>query len=399
MTSDVALQRFCFQGLIAHRLERVSSWDARTSDQPIKEGQETKIGEDKSGYTVRLDFMSRYPVREGLARYGGDVYFDNKGQARRIHYCGVDVYPGDEHWEYVKFCFRNSALVLATIWDHVIALHFMTANTNVLATRQSMHPSHPIRRFLAPFVYRTVVINESGIFTLAPHRGLFHRATAFTWPALLQFYSDGALNYRVETFPEMLHRNGTEDAPPELYLYKHDGLDFWNKISSFVHSYLKLYYPNGKIDDELRVWWRELVMFSAKGKMTDQLESLSQVERYLTFFIFSVTSRHEQVGSVSEYILDPAFTASKWAPGATLCSSQTTYQMGIVAMLTGLRMPQLTGDWTHVLLDSPSQAREIARAWIKDLKEFSAEIDRRNAKRAQPLQVFNPSYLETSVSI
>jgi len=164
-----------------------------------------------------------------------------------------------------------------------------------------------------------------------------------------------------------------------------------------VHAYLKLYYSTWKVDEELKVWWRELVEFSPKGKLSDQLDSLDQVERYLTFFIFSVTAKHEQVGTVNEFILDPAFTASKWAPGALVCSSQTTYQMGIVAMLTGLRMPQITGDWSHVLLDT--RAREVARAWIKDLKAFSSEIDLRNSKRGQPLQVFNPSYLETSVSI
>jgi len=177
---------------------------------------------------------------------------------------------------------------------------------------------------------------------------------------------------------------------------KKDGLGFFRIIEKFVKTYLRYYFPTGQLDPEIIDWWLEMVEVLPKGKLVDNLDSMAQVEKFLVNLIFWVTSLHKHFGTVAEYILDPTFTASKWMPGSTICSRQTTYQMGSIAMLTGLKMPPLLGDWTHVLLDD--KAKEIAQDFIKELKEYSEAIDRQNATRVQPLQVFNPKFLEVSVS-
>ena len=65
---------------------------------------------------------------------------------------------------------------------------------------------------------------------------------------------------------------------------------------------------------------------------------------------------------------------------------------------TGLRNPQLMSNWKHLLQD----CKEVIKLFddlMEDLEEISASVDKRNEERPHKSQVFNPKFLETSVSI
>ena len=50
--------------------------------------------------------------------------------------------------------------------------HLQTANLFVTALREKMSADHPIRRFLTPFTYQTIAINDNAKFNLCAPRSM-----------------------------------------------------------------------------------------------------------------------------------------------------------------------------------------------------------------------------------
>ena len=65
---------------------------------------------------------------------------------------------------------------------------------------------------------------------------------------------------------------------------------------------------------------------------------------------------------------------------------------------TGLRNPQLMSNWKHLLHDR-EEVIKLFDDLMEDLKEISVSVDKRNEERPHKSQVFNPKFLETSVSV
>ena len=65
---------------------------------------------------------------------------------------------------------------------------------------------------------------------------------------------------------------------------------------------------------------------------------------------------------------------------------------------TGLRNPQLMSNWKHLLQDH-ADVIKLFDDLMEDLGEISASVDKRNEERPHKSQVFNPKFLETSVSV
>ena len=65
---------------------------------------------------------------------------------------------------------------------------------------------------------------------------------------------------------------------------------------------------------------------------------------------------------------------------------------------TGLRNPQLMSNWKHLLTDH-EEASKLFENLMEDLEKISASVDAENEKRPHKSQIFNPKFLETSVSI
>ncbi len=96
-------------------------------------------------------------------------------------------------------------------------------------------------------------------------------------------------------------------------------------------------------------------------------------------------------------VLDPTFMSTKIRPGTEVADVQASVQaLGIIG-LTGLRMPKLLNDFSHVCLDDPG--REAFATFQTQLHALAAQIDRDNQRRRWPCNTFNPRFLETGVSI
>ena len=213
---------------------------------------------------IKTNALSGLPVRDGLERYGGDAYFDQHWKPVMIVDAGrgplrsdgtievVTSRPGDADWERAKFRFRSTVFSLVTLVDHLYDMHLQQANLFVTAMREQMSEEHPIRRFMTPFTYRTITVNDNAFHNLITQRGMAPRCFALT---------DQGFGQAVAAAPSLL-LNGTEvpanEGGPILFrddyveYLKKKGIDteYWRQVSQlykiylrFVLGYLECYYP------------------------------------------------------------------------------------------------------------------------------------------------------------
>jgi len=389
--------------------------------------------------------LAALPVRKGFARYGGDAYFNEKWEPVKIvdegwhgHTKDDDwgrdgpvkpevTRPGDKCWQEAKFRFRSSVSVLVTLVDHLYAIHLEAANILVTALREKLSPGHPVRRFLTPFTYQTITVNDNARNNLVNWGSMSPRCFAFTDEGLsMAFNAAGSLVL-----------NGFECDPPKLdrveyvkYLKEKQGIDtpfwqnavkYWKVIKKYVERYFEHCYckEEGKVkaDLELMAFFKQIefqlknVTPTAAMGLKKWLSCDGKDEYYMnivdsiTFFIYIVTAGHEHVGSVECYVQDPTFCAFKWIPGHMCGTKQTAIDQALLMSFTSLPMPSLLGsDWTH-LFDKHEQimAFEEFQKELEDLAEEMTKEEHEVKKKDPPLNfpvyVFNPTYLETSVGV
>jgi len=458
--TDEALTQLCFFGLGAHRLYR-----ARTLSSP------TEVV-DSGDFVVRTNFLADLPVREGLDSYGGDAYFDEttwriKKIVRKLprqqpwESEELTYRPGDPEWEYVKFVFRSSLFSLVTLVDHLFAVHMQVGNACVLASRQYLGPDHPVRRFLAPFQFKTISVNDNARNNLINPQSMGPRNFAFTdkgtdlaWSVASEYTPSGAelravfgddqasylrlvLDYGA--YVEFLKKHGGVDTP-----YRRQTLQLWNIMKNFVNSFLSQYYPTAEElarDSEVRCFvytlLHELAFTTTNGLVPDPAENVRDcsaeelwqlTSNLLTRYCYLVTAGHEQVGTVPVYAQDVSFCAFHWPKGESCGTKQTAITSATLMSFTSTPMPLLMaeegseGDWTH-LFEGPVTINgepvgeagavppAVKKAWVvfqAELKAMAAECDDFNNKALSADAQFphcfgmwqtHPSHLETSVSV
>eukprot|EP00928_Gymnodinium_smaydae_P022459 TRINITY_DN18857_c0_g1_i1.p1 TRINITY_DN18857_c0_g1~~TRINITY_DN18857_c0_g1_i1.p1 ORF type:complete len:660 (+),score=63.15 TRINITY_DN18857_c0_g1_i1:65-2044(+) len=427
--SDVALTRFCLYGLGAHRVE-------------------TEFIDGSKFYVVRANALSSLPVRDGFARYGGDAYFDASWNPVKIVDLGVGprledgtvkavtTRPSDPGWDHAKFRFRSSLSVLVTFADHLYGIHLQTSNLMVTALREKLPADHPVRRFLTPFTYQTISVNDNARNNLCQPRSMGQRCFAFTdrgmhlafaaAPSLLK----GGLEVPAAEGGPMFNRVEYAD-----YLKEKRGIDteyhrqcraYYTICNEFVMDYLDCYYATKTDvvkDPELRamvVQFMHQLEYCTPGQMMVNLSSsditldtdglYKKIVDTLTNFLFIATAAHEQAGAVEAYVQDVSFCAFKWTPGKSIGTKQTATAQGLLMSFTSTPMPMLLGaDWTH-LFTPPTVKGKSAIAALTKFQDALAVMARRcdayNEQSSQrpfpecfPLYTINPRLLETSISV
>jgi hypothetical protein len=253
---------------------------------------------------------------------------------------------------------------------------------------------------LKPFEYRANDVNLDAALALSPEGGLAHRTFAFTYDGLTRCLLRGIETTSFTTFPQMIARKRVTQLG-DAFPYATDGLALFAIMRRYAEEYVGIFYPGDEIvgDPWVRAWWQELTDLAPSiglGPLNDR----GQVIDVLAQFMFAVTGMHSQVGNVVGYLVDPAFMGSKIRVGVRGSDIQATVQLLNLAALTGLRAPGLLADFSHLLLDR-ERDRTLAtmQRFQNQLLALSAEIDQRNQHRDQPFETFNPSLLESSVSV
>jgi len=423
--SDRALARFCLHGLGAHRVDSVVEGGTRL-------------------FVVRADALAGLPVRDGFARYGGDAYFTESWAPVKIVDTGfgparddgppeaVVTRPGDARWEEAKFRFRSSLTVLVTLVDHLYGSHLQTANFTVTAAQEHLSPSHPMRRFLLPFSYNAISVNDNAHHNLVSPGSLAPRVFAFT---------DHGLRMAFSAAPQLMMTGAevpAEEGGPFFnraryvrYLRERRGVDtefhrqsakLFNVMRKFAEDYMACYYPTPSAayaDSELMSMIRQVAWQMGHVAPAAPLESGPSVSGDAAYdmtldlvadFMFTMTGLHEQVGAIEAYVQDVSFAATKWVPGRLVGTKQTASAQALLMSFTSLPMPKLLGsDWAHLFPAPPAGARAPAAVFAEfqaSLGRLAEEADAYNSSAASrsfpenfPMYVMNPRVLETSASV
>eukprot|EP00913_Durusdinium_trenchii_P025156 g23615.t1 len=240
----MALTRFCLYGLGAHRVE-------------------VEVVDGKKHFVVRTNALSGLPVRHGFERYGGDAYFSedwrpvmivDQGRGDLVedfHQKQFIARPGDEEWERTKFRFRSSLFSLVTMVDHLYFVHLQLANLFVTSLREQMSESHPIRRFMTPFTYQTISINDNAAHNLVAPRTMGPRCFALTDKGFELAFS-AAPSLQVWGYEVPKSQGGPCLHLKDYFAYKKStGVDteyfrqasqLYDIFCKFVTSYLECYY-------------------------------------------------------------------------------------------------------------------------------------------------------------
>jgi hypothetical protein len=264
-----------------------------------------------------------------------------------------------------------------------------------------LSPDHPLRFWLKPYMFRTGAANVNAAGSLLPDRGLVHRATGLSElaPARRRML-DGAF---YEPLPVTLHRQGIhpQQLPATLadrLPYSVDGMDFWKTLeiyvySSFDESPALSGILEGQRGEQTRTWWNDLGGQLPKGLPPLGQEALAGL---VTWLLFVVTGFHAHVGHVAPYVRNATVIAARLFAGAVMSDPQNLLQMGIVAVLTGMKVPHIDGDLSRAMPDAG--ALGCYRRFQRALAELQEEIDGRNARRALPFLGFSPRHVPCSVS-
>ena len=157
MTSDQAISRIFFYGI----------GSVLTASQP--EGAADKY-RDLGPFVVDMK-LHHLAVRRGYAKYGARVHFDKNQKLTAIFEYGknrlIKANTDDKAaWERAKHILKQTTITLVTAREHLLWTHMLLSNTVTRVKTEILPPSHPLRRLLTVFTFRTNYVNNNAESTL-----------------------------------------------------------------------------------------------------------------------------------------------------------------------------------------------------------------------------------------
>lgn len=408
MLSDEVMTQLAFSGCACHYTHRVG--------QPWRSGHgipERKLLKD-AVYVNDMTGLSTFAVRSPFERYGAAAYFDKDFQIIAIYWSHASrlIRKGDQFWDHVKYVWRSSFFAYITICDHLLVTHMIESNAFVSASRQHLPANHPLRNFTKPFTYHTVSVNYQAAVSLVNKRGLVHRIWAFDYDEFLKVCDYASMNYAFRLLPDFIsetmhpnENNATEEDWDKVYPIYHDLNKFWDIIQTYLENFFKINYGLSAKDGNDHLpedkYISNFISEICKQLGIPGITSLQRFIDVLSQLIAAGTGIHEHVGQISDYVIDPRFVGAKLQEGKEMQNIQTYTQMLVLSVITGLRMPGILEDWSHLIEHDQYYTDNLKNyeMFKQDLQELSRDIDIRNTIRKYPFQSFNPKYMECSTSV
>ncbi|UJR18088.1 hypothetical protein I4U23_004988 [Adineta vaga] len=417
MFSDEAMSRLAFFGCACHYTQRIEGkW------KPGFGIPEQRSLDNAALYVNDMTVLSIFNVRKPFERYGAAAYFDKDFQLIAIYWCHANrlVEKDDQFWEHAKYVWRSSFFAYVTICDHLIVTHMIECNAFVTATRKCLPVDHPLRSFLKPFTYHNISVNYQAAMSLVNRRGLVHRIWAFDYDEFLKVCDYISTNYKFRLLPEFISPSMFPKGDAEkkewdkVYPIYLDIKEFWRIIQQYVANFFEITYnlhididdeqvETNLSDDKLPVdsYMMNFIDDLCKQLGIPGITSLKRFVDVLSQLIADSTGIHEHVGQISGYMIDPRFIGAKLQEGKEMQNIQTYTQILILTVVTGLRMPGLLEDWSHLIEHDQNYQKNLKnyQEFKNDLRNLSKDIDQRNKTRKYPFQSFNPRFIECSASV
>jgi len=450
LLTDETMAKLVFQSIGAHRVEIIPADGAVAVDLgfitlggcagvPAGNGCPNPLNEALASlpsptrrdarYVVRMEGLyDDLPVRQGLARWGGNAYFDEAGQLLAIQHKGETKLPVDAAWNYFKYVFRSSLLGTVTIVDHLVGCHILMAETLALSTYETLGPTDYLRLLLAPHTYGSLQINSVAAMTLFAGNMQVHRTSPFGRDAFEP--RDGSTGgiwaksvvLRLQSFQEiynayLTHRSTAAHAP-EMPFFE-DGILMYTALKRYVSAFINEAFgaPPAQCNQNLGEsgpTQRFVAKFFAETdpatpdfwpqEMRNAGRSCESLKALLTESIFAVSGIHRHVGSVSDFYRDLTFAGTVWPEGEAQPRPKQGFLTLLLAAATNFFGPKLSdgANLTHMFEDKPS-VLHVFETLIQDLAAVQTEVESRNQRRlAEGNLAFHqmePKYVEWGVMI
>ncbi len=414
MLSDDAMTRLAFAGCACHYTHRIGEgWQPGygTSDEKCLAN---------AAYVNDMTHLSTFRVRKPFERYGAAAYFDKDYKIIAIYWSHASrlIKKGESFWSHAKYVWRSSFFAHITICDHLIVTHMIESNAFVSASRKCLPTNHPLRIFIKPFTYHNISINYQAAVSLVNERGLVHRIWAFDYDEFLKVCDYISMNYKFRILPQFIHKTMHPGPTPDgngksneewdnIYPIYHDLTEFWKILVKYVTNFFVINYgvtfKDDKDDHEIPndLHMKKFIDEICKHLGIPGITSLRRFIDVLSQLIATNTGIHEHVGQISDYMVDPRFIGAKLQEGKEMQNIQTYSQILILTVLTGLRMPGLLENWSHLIEHDQCYQENLNnyKTFKSELKELSGKIDSLNKTRKYSFESFNPRYMECSVSV
>mmetsp|Transcript_52304 Transcript_52304/g.162016 ORF Transcript_52304/g.162016 Transcript_52304/m.162016 type:complete len:628 (-) Transcript_52304:82-1965(-) len=410
LLSDKSLERLVFESVGAHRLELLLPDGSSRGLNPMIGALPAVPGLEgaPARFAVRLEgLFEDLPLRQGMARWGGNAFFGADGKLLGLQYRGETLLAaaGDARWEYFKFVFRSSLVSTVTAFDHLVATHILVSETLALATVETLPPEHGLRLLLTPHIFKTLAINFKAANNLFPRNMLVHRASPWGDDAFQP--KDGgpgllwrkSLLLRYTKFEELREAyegfRGEVEGMPELPFFE-DGMLLHEALRAHVDRLLAAEFgPVDSPECSERLAGDEYVQkfvdrfFGLSDPATPDFwpkefrnagESCQDLSSFLTECIFLVSGWHRHVGTVPDFFRDTRFAATAWKDGETMPRPKHTLMMMLLAATTNAELPTLTSDPAQVFKGWPASRVDFPRL-AQELQAVQEAIDERNRQR------------------
>lgn len=322
-TDDLEFAKFYFAGTASPLLQRASGGRS-----------------EGAAFVAPLDYLSQFAVKEGAGKYGGDVFFDDKGTPTHIYYDSVRYVPTDAKWDAIKKRCRGSVVMYLTLIHHLLGLHLSFANALAHAAPM-IPPTHPVRQLVWPHIFNTIGVNRKAAVALSNPDGLFARAWALT--GVVELYE-----YEVENNPLFKWMTPTQrfDAQNMDFLpFQQDGRLFYGVVRDYVKEYVDHYYKSNaavEADAELQLFGSVLNNYTIGG--APALVTKKALVDAISTYIFYITGYHTQVGSIHHDATRPDVAPASWfEDGDDAMPNSYFYTLSIFYLTADLRLP-LIGD-------------------------------------------------------
>ncbi len=344
-------------------------------------------------YLIDLEYLRRYPVRNGLARLGCQIHFTEKAGAllpSAIGYNGETATPGDTRWHYLQRIALCSLATHTTVWRHGMQYHVGGVAPFAVMTHQ-LPPAHPIRRLLAPHIADTLSTNFHTHLTLR-RSGFDVAGFSFPYETILRYYDDGASDFNIGRLDPQADtaRRGIPDSID--YPYLGQASRYFSLFESYVRGYVDLYYLDDQAlaaDLPLQVWFESLDRHTRHG-IKSYAASLSKATlvRLCALFIYSVTVEHED-NTMWNYAMFLPATVREDGVGESVGQVQAVlnFEMVIASAANKLMI-----DASHVALDARGAA--VMQRFQRDLRTLQGDMEREPSRHWR----IYPKDLESSVS-
>jgi len=362
-------------------------------------------------YVADMSHLKDYPTRDKRFRkLGHKVFFDENQDVAYIYDYSTHkaVKPADGNWETTVHAMIQSFAVVVTLREHLIWTHFGVANTLTFAMNMHLKPSHPLRRLLTPFTWRSNTVNFAGLFALVPERGLIHRAIGMSYTNFEHMLGQTIPTCDVwKPFPEWIEENDgrREMATSGQYGYYSDGVKLHDMFKELAQAWMDEAFKNGlnECDPELVTFYNSIK--ETTSGMAYKLGEFSKTNlvKMLTQYMFVVTAFHELVGTVIDYVIEIDRVSFRASPDATTADLQSWLTGVLLGSTTYLKVPRLFHTFPNWFGQggAPSWERTIWTDWQVKLATIHSEIETANNRRGAKYKFkpFHPKILATSVSV